>query len=85
MHDTHMIEKMYESISKLCMENNVVRVNEINIEVDEKSHIDSKHMLSHLQDRDNKLFGSWTKVNVTLKPYEKLTAVIKSIDGDVFE
>lgn len=82
MHDTHLIEKIYQSIVDLCRQNRVVRVNEIDIEVDEGSHIEGPHLLSHLKDRDSAMFGNWTVINVEHKPYEKLTAIIKSIDGD---
>ncbi|BAK97913.1 hypothetical protein OBV_07150 [Oscillibacter valericigenes Sjm18-20] len=82
MHDTHLIEKIYESIAALCSQNGITRVNGIEIEVDEGSHIEGPHLLSHLMDRDNVMFGDWTRVHVEHKPYEKLTAVIKSIDGD---
>lgn len=82
MHDTHLIEKIYQAIVALCEENEVYKVNEINIEVDEESHIEGPHLLSHLQERDRELFCDDTVVNVQMKPYEKLTAVIKSIDGE---
>ncbi|WP_250229987.1 hypothetical protein [Anaeropeptidivorans aminofermentans] len=82
MHDTHLIEKIYQSITALCRENNIHKVNEINIEVDEGSHIEGPHLLSHLQERDPVLFSDGAVVNVEMKPYEKLTAVIKSIDGE---
>ncbi len=85
MHDTHLIEKIYQSIITLCMQNSIIKINEINIEVDEDSHIDGPHLLSHLKDRDSERFGDWTVINVESKPYEKLTAVIKSIDGDCSE
>lgn len=85
MHDTHLIEKIYQSILSLCIENGIIKVNKIDIEVDEGSHIEGPHLLEHLTDRDSKLFGDWTVVNVEHKPYEKLTAVIKSIDGDSIE
>lgn len=82
MHDTHLIEKIYQSMVTLCEQNSIVKINEINIEVDKGSHIDGPHLLSHLKDRDSEMFGDWTEINVERKPYPKLTAVIKSIDGD---
>lgn len=85
MHDTHLIEKMYQSIVDVCIHNGIVKVNEIDIEVDEASHVEGPHLLSHLIERDNKLFSCDTIVNVEHKPYEKLTAIIKSIDGDISE
>ncbi len=85
MHDTHLIEKTYHSIAALCRQNGIYRVNELQIEVDEESHIEGEHLLSHLIDRDSAMFGDWTTVHVEHKPYERLTAIIKSIDGYVRE
>lgn len=82
MHDTHLIEKIYQTIDALSRQNGIVRVNEIDMEVDEGSHIEGPHLLSHLKDRDSAMFGNWTVIHVEHKPYKKLTAVIKSIDGD---
>ena len=40
------------------------------------------HLLSHSMNCNSEMFGSWTFVHVEHKPYEKLTTVIKRIDGD---
>ena len=85
MHDTHLIEKIYQSIVTLCKDNSIVKLNVINLEVDEGSHIEGPHLLSHLKDRDSEMFGDWTVINVVRMPYAKLTAVIKNIDGDSCE
>jgi Zn finger protein HypA/HybF involved in hydrogenase expression len=82
MHDTHLIEKIYESIAEICRRNAIVRVNDLHIEVDEGSHITEPLLLEHLKDRDGTLFGTWTDVHVDYQPFEKLTAVITGIDGD---
>ena len=82
MHDTHLIEKIYQSIVALCRQNEIIKVHGIDIEVDDGSHIEGPHLLSHLIDRDNTMFGSWTVIHLEHKPFEKLTAVIKGIDGD---
>ena len=85
MHDTHLIEKIYESISELCWVNSIAKVNALNLEVDEGSHINAPLLLEHLCDRDNSMFGNWTHVHVDYKPFEKLTAVIISIDGETID
>jgi Zn finger protein HypA/HybF involved in hydrogenase expression len=85
MHDTHLIDKIYQSIAALCRQNGIIKVNELEIEVDEGSHIEGQHLLSHLIDRDSAMFSDWTTVHVEHKPYEKLTAIIKGIDGDSCE
>ncbi len=85
MHDTHLIEKIYESVAELCRQNFIVKVNNLDIEVDEGSHINGPHLLDHLIDRDSSLFGDWTNIEVKYRPFEKLTAVITSIDGESSE
>jgi hypothetical protein len=82
VHDTHLIEKIYESIADICRQNSIIKVVDLHIEVDEGSHITEPLLLEHLSDRDNSLFGTWTDIHVSYKPFEKLTAVITSIDGD---
>lgn len=82
MHDTYLIEKIYQSTAVLCRQNGIAKVNKLEIEVDEGSHIEGEHLLSHLINRDSAMFGDWTTVHVEHKPYERLTAIIKNIDGD---
>lgn len=85
MHDTHLIEKIYQSIAAVCRQNKISKVNALELEVDEDSHIQGAHLLSHLIDRDSAMFGQWTRIRVEQRPFDHLTAVIKSIDGDGYE
>lgn len=85
MHDTHLIEKIYESIVEICHQNSIVKVDALQIEVDEGSHITGALLINHLRDRDSSLFGTWTDVHVEYRPFEKLKAVITSINGDSCE
>jgi hypothetical protein len=85
LHDTHLIEKIYDAVVGLCRQNSIVKINNLHIEVDEGSHITETLLLEHLKDRDGALFGAWTDVHVDYLPFEKLTAVITSIDGDCVE
>ncbi len=48
-------------------------------------YLSEPHLLSHLIDRDSEMIGNWTSVHFQRKPYEKLTAVIKRMDGDSCE
>ena len=82
MHDTHLIEKIYESIAEICNRNSIVKVINLHIELDEESHITAPLLLDQLSDRDGTLFGVWKDIHVDYQPFEKLTAVITSIDGD---
>lgn len=56
MHDTHLIEKIYESITDICRKNSIIKVNDLHIEVDEGSHITDLLLRGHLRDRDSSLF-----------------------------
>ena len=85
MHDTHLIEKIYESIARICRQNSVIKVNGLYIELFEGSHIYERLLLSHLRDKDRSLFGPWADVHIDYRPFESLTAVITSIDGDCSE
>lgn len=82
MHDTHMIEKLYQSVVRLCSQHSIVKVNRLRVEVDEGSHLDGAHLLAHLTQRDSTLFSTETQVELVQKPYDHLTAIITDIDGD---
>lgn len=85
MHDTFLIEKLYNSISRLCNSNMIKKVDEIKIIVSLDSHVTGEHMLEHLMERDSTLFGNWTCVNIKKQDIEKLTAVVESINGETDE
>ena len=85
MHDTLLIEKVYQSIAALCAQNGIVKVRALNIEVDMSSHITGDHLLEHLIYRDKRMFDNNTAVTLTQKPFQKLTAVITGIEGDGIE
>lgn len=82
MHDSFLFEKTYQTVNELCERNAIRKVNEIKMVVSMDSHVDGPHMLGHFIERDNTLFGDWTNVSVEKRDIEKLTAVIKSIDGE---
>lgn len=82
MHDTHLLEKIYNSLSEICDRNSIIKMNELCINVNENSHIDEKSLLQFLKDRDNKLYGDFTRIYIERCEAETLTATIKSIDGD---
>lgn len=82
MHDTHMIEKIYQSIVALCQQNGVKTVTRMRIEVDESSHLDGPHLLAHLYDRDSVLFTPTTEILLSTSPLYILTAIITNLEGE---
>ena len=46
MHDTHLIEKIYESIADICRQNSIIKVVDLHIEVDEAAILPSRSCLS---------------------------------------
>jgi transcriptional regulator NrdR family protein len=85
MHDTFLIEKLYNSISELCKSNMIKKINEIKLIVSLDSHVTGQHMLEHLMERDSTLFGDWTCVYIEKQDIEKLTAMVESINGETDE
>lgn len=82
MHDSLLFEKTYQAVYELSKHNSIRRVSEVKIIVSMDSHFDSPHMLGHLIERDNILFGDWTNVIVEKRDIEKLTALIENIIGE---
>jgi hypothetical protein len=68
MHDTHLIEKIYTSVSEICRRNDIVRVTGLQREGDEGIHITGPLLLEHFAGRDGRLFGPWTEVSVDYNP-----------------
>lgn len=82
MHDSLLFEKTYQTVRELCESHSIMKVNEIKMTVSMDSHVDGPHMLRHFIERDNILFGDWTNVVVEKREIERLTAIVKSIDGE---
>lgn len=82
MHDTHLLEKIYNSLSELCDINLIVKIHVISIIVNKESHINERGLLGYLKDRDSSLVGDWTKICLERQESEKLTALITSVEGD---
>lgn len=84
MHDTHLLEKIYNSLAELCNTNCIAKINEISITVSQDSHINEHNLLDFLKDRDNCLFGDQTKIFIERQQKEELTANINRVEGESF-
>ncbi len=86
MHDSFLIEKIYQAALTLCEKNSISKVLEISLLVSVSSHIEPEHLLSHLIERDNRLFGDWTEVIVEKSAnVEELQAVVNTLCGESYE
>lgn len=82
MHDSLLLEKTYQTVCELCERNSIRKVNEVKMIVSIDSHMDGAHMLGHLMERNNTMFGDWTNVIIKKRDIEKMTTVIESITGE---
>lgn len=84
MHDSLLLEKTYQAVLALCAPYAIQKINEITLLVSQDSHLEPTHMLAHLIERDNTLFGDWTTVIIQKGDIEKLTLMVLHIDGEQY-
>lgn len=85
MHDTFLNQNLYDSITKLCMENSIAKILNLTITVHTNSHISKESIREYFSDKKSALMGDWTNVLVQKKEIEPLTATIEQIDGEKFQ
>lgn len=82
MHDTFLIERIYESILKLCEDNGISRLSKIILDVNTDSHICEDSIRVHFGERKNRLIDRWTEILIERQEVGKLNAVIRSLEGE---
>lgn len=82
MHDSFLMQNISCGIKKICDENNLTRVDIIEISFGHQSHITEKHLLEHLLDLNKDVLHENTQVKVSYEDMDELTAVIKKIQGE---
>lgn len=82
MHDSLLFEKTYRAVRDLCENHAIKKVNQIKLIVSMDSHMDGPHLLRHMMDRDDALFGDWTNIIVEKGDTETQTMVVESINGE---
>ncbi|MTI71469.1 MAG: hypothetical protein FH751_14580 [Firmicutes bacterium] len=81
MHDTFLFSRLADSLSFLCKENKIKRIDKLVIIVHKNSHINEKNMYDYLNKHTN-LINDNTKIIIKREEIEELTAVIESVEGN---
>lgn len=82
MHDTYLIECIYEEIKKLCHKNNITKLELVVIGVNKDSHMDEEEMRCFLEERYDSIIGKWTDILIKKEEIEDNTAIIYSLIGE---
>ncbi|HHU43434.1 MAG: hypothetical protein QM214_06850 [Bacillota bacterium] len=81
MHDTFLIERLYEGIKSLCTEKDIQQVDKIVIEVNTDSHVNDKSLQDIFISRQCELITENTSIIIERTELEPLVAVIKEVEG----
>ena len=82
MHDTFLMERLYEEIKKLCCKNNIIKLEFLVIGVSKDSHMDEGEFRSYLEERNDSIIGEWTEMIVKKEEIQDNTAIIYSLVGE---
>lgn len=85
MHDTFLLKRISESLGKLRNEKKLDRITKVKIITNPDSHITRENLLEQLIQELDTAVGDWTEIIIERQDIDNLTAVIKSIEGEVFE
>ncbi len=85
MHDTVLLGKISQELEKLCIENNILKIESIVVEVNQNSHVNSVNLKEHLMEYNAPIVGEWTEVLVVREDIEDQSAVISSLKGETME
>lgn len=82
MHDTFLLERIYEEMKRLCYKNSIIKLEMVVVGVNKDSHIDQNEFRSFLNERDDSIIGEWTEILIKKEEIEDNTAIIYSLIGD---
>ena len=82
MHDTFLLERIYEEMKRLCYKNSIIKLKMVVVGVNKDSHIDQNEFRSFLNERDDSIIGEWTEILIKKEEIEDNTAIIYSLIGD---
>jgi Zn finger protein HypA/HybF involved in hydrogenase expression len=86
MHDTILLSKISEAVKETCIVNKIIKVNRLEVVVNQRSHVNENNLYEHLGKFNKELFGEWTKIYVSREDdIQDQTAILKSIEGEKCE
>lgn len=85
MHDTYLLNNISKALKEICEKNNINRVNEVVITVNNDSHINQSNLHEHLSKEHRSLIGEWTNIRVIKDDIGELKAIIRMVQGEKAE
>lgn len=85
MHDTILLSKISQNLSKICKEGKISKINKMYIMVNENSHINNTNLIEYLKNYNENLIDSFTEICIEIENLPDQTAIIKNIEGDSTE
>lgn len=85
MHDSFLLNKLAASLRRICDENRLGNIKELEIEVSADSHITSEHLKEHLIDIIPLLISRETEIRIRKTALETQNAIIYMLKGDSLE
>lgn len=85
MHDTFLLNKIGSSLKEICNENKINKIEKIILVVNHDSHINEENLQEHLKLHNPNMIAKELKIEIHREDIEQQTAIIKSIQGEIFE
>ncbi len=85
MHDSFLLHKIAASLQRICDENSLKRIKELEIEVSADSHITSEDLREHLIEIIPLLISKETEIRIRKTALETQNAVIYMLKGEDIE
>lgn len=85
MHDSFLLHKLVAALRRICDENRLGSIKELEIEVAADSHITSEHLKEHLIDIIPLLISKETEIRIRKTTLETQNAIIYMLKGDSLE
>lgn len=85
MHDTFLLDKISKSLNAISKEGKLQSIEGFTLVVNHKSHINEENLREHLMIHNKHLVGNRFEVQIEREEIEDQTAIIKSIQGEIFE
>lgn len=82
MHDTILFSKISESLKECCTKENISKISEVIVAVNDRSHVNSNNLSEYLRNYNENLVDDNIKVTVKIEDLPDQTAIIRRIEGE---
>lgn len=81
MYDSFLLNKISQSLKRVCEENNLSRINGFTLVISHNSHVDEESLREHLKVNNSDIIDENIKIELRRDDIEELTAIIYSLRG----